>query len=315
MDGSRLAWMGQDAHANRIIRMATKDGSNLSDLILISGVPKEIALSEVREVQWSTLNYPTSMRGLLILPLHYQEGKSYPLITDIHGGDIGASIYLMGGILVSTPLEWQLWAAKGYVVFVPDFRSSGSFGSLAISRDEMKEHDLVNRDMQDVLAGIDALIAKGIVDGNHTAAIGHSAGGRRVNWLAVTTHRFKAIVSKEGWCDEWLLAGINPKNRLFQMYGGSPVMAPENYQKNSALFHAKGATTPILFVMSSSEKGADSYSTVRWLYHAVKSQGVDTQYIQYPDEGHVLERPENRKDAFERIIKWIDGHLQHESHI
>lgn len=314
-NGKQLAWIGEDAHANCIVQISQKDGSSISTLLRVPKVSKEVALSEVREIEWSSPTYPVPMRGLLVLPLHYHAGKRYPLITDIHGGDIGANIYLEGGVLVCTPLEWQLWAAKGYAVFVPEFRSSGSFGSLAITRDELKDHDLVNRDMQDVLSGIDALIAKGVADNSRLAVIGHSAGARRVNWLAVKTHCFKAIVSKEGWVDEWLLAGIDPINRVTEMFGGAPVMVPENYQKNSALFHAKGATTPTLFLMGSTEKGIDNYNIVRWLYHALQAQGVETQYIQYPDEGHVFERPANRKDVLERVIKWLDIHFSSQKKI
>jgi dipeptidyl aminopeptidase/acylaminoacyl peptidase len=65
---------------------------------------------------------------------------------------------------MSTPLEWHMWAAKGYAVFVPEFRSSASFGSLAITRDDLQEHDLINCDIKDIIAGVDSLITQGIVD-------------------------------------------------------------------------------------------------------------------------------------------------------
>ena len=88
-------------------------------------------------------------------------------------------------------------------------------------------------------------------------------------------------------------------------------LSPENYQKNSSLFHAKGVTTPTLFLMGNPRVGGiDLYDSVRWLYNALKVQGVDTQYIQYPDEGHGLQNPANQRDALDRTAKWIDGHLQ-----
>lgn len=309
-DGSQLAWIGEDAQATRILRVASGDGKNVNDLLITPGVPKDMALSEVREIDWKTPDYPVRMRGLLLMPLNYQKGTRYPLIVDIHGGGAGANILMTGGILENTPLEWHMWAAKGYAVFVPEFRSSASFGSLAIIRDDLQEHDLINCDIKDIEAGIDELIAQGIVDGDRLTAIGHSAGGRRMNWLLATTHRFKGVVSKEGWADEWIQCfNEPPSKRIFSMFGGAPWEVPKNYQKNSAIFHSGGATTPTLFLMGNPELGgADPYKTVHMLYNAIKAQGVETEYVTYPDEGHNFEKPENRRDALERTIKWIDGH-------
>ncbi|MBX9787035.1 MAG: prolyl oligopeptidase family serine peptidase [Alphaproteobacteria bacterium] len=311
-DGSQLAWIGQDAQATRVLRLASSDGRNVKDLAIISGTPKDMALSEVLEVDWKVPDYPSPMRGLLFMPLNYHQGTHYPLIVDVHGGGTGASIHLGGAILLSTPLEWHMWAAKGYVVFVPELRSSASFGSLAITRDDLKDHDLINCDIKDIEAGVDSLIAQGIVDPQRLAVIGHSAGGRRVNWLTATTHRFKAVISKEGWADEWFESLDElPSKRIYQMFGGAPWEVPQNYQKNSALFHCLGATTPTLFLMGNPDLGGvDRYKTVHMLYNALKGQGVETEYVKYDDEGHIFEKPKNQKDSLERAIKWIDGHMR-----
>lgn len=310
-DGSQLAWLGKDPQAKLIIRVASSDGQNVKDLATISGVPNDMTLSEVREIEWKVPDYPNPMQGLLFMPLNYQAGTRYPLIVDIHGGGDGASIYLYGGILVCTPLEWHMWTAKGYAVFVPEFRSSASFGSLAITRDDQREHDLVNCDIRDIEAGIDALIAEGIVDGDRLAAIGHSAGGRRVNWLTATRHRFRAVVSKEGWADEWIhCLSEPPLKREYLSFGGAAWEVPHNYLKNSALFHCNGATTPTLFLMGIPELGGvDRYNTVHMLYNALKGQGVETEFVKYDDEGHGFDKPANRRDALERSIKWIDEHM------
>ena len=311
-DGSHLAWIGQDAQATRIIRVASSDGHNARDLAIIPGVPKNFALSEVREVEWTVSDYPSPMRGLLFMPLNYQKGTRYPLIVDIHGGGEGASIHLKGGILFSSPLEWQMWAAKGYAVFVPEFRSSASFGSLAITRDDLQDHDLINCDIKDIEAGIDSLINQGIVDAHRLAVIGFSAGARRANWLTATRHQFRVVLSKEGYADEWIeILNQPPSRRIYQTFGGAPWEVPQNYQKNSALFHCHGATTPTLFLMGNPELGgADPYNTAHMLYNALKGQGVETEYVKYSDEGHLLEKPENRRDALERSIKWVDVHLE-----
>jgi dipeptidyl aminopeptidase/acylaminoacyl peptidase len=215
-------------------------------------------------------------------------------------------------VQIPQPLEWHLWAAKGYAVFIPEFRSSASFGSLAITRDLFQEHDSLNGDLKDIEAGVDELIRQGIVDKDRMAVIGHSAGSLRANWLTVATHRYKAVVSKEGWADEFIITLLNPPSKiLYAEYGGPPWEVPQNYLKNSPLFHAKEATTPTLFLMGNVELGgANKYGTVNLLYSSIKAQGVETQYIYYPDEGHVFEKPANRRDALKRSIQWIDSHMR-----
>ncbi|MCC2624430.1 MAG: hypothetical protein K0R14_303 [Burkholderiales bacterium] len=311
-NGSQLALVGQDAQATRIVRITSSTGQNVRDIITIPGVPKDIALSEIREIDWKTPDYPVRIRGLLFLPLNYESGQRYPLIIDIHGGGSGAHINLKGGLFVSTPLEWQMWTAKGYAVFVPEFRSSGSFGSIAATRDAVKEHNILGGDLKDIEAGVDTLITQGIVNEKNMAIIGHSAGAVRVNWAAVATHRYRAIISKDGWADDYIpILNWLPSKRTDTLYGGSPKDVPQNYLKNSALYHSAGVTTPILFLMNNPKLGGvDAYNTVNIFYQMLKAQKVDTQYVKYQDEGHVVQKPKNLKDLLERSIKWIDSHMK-----
>lgn len=197
-NGSQIAYFSEDAHGNNLLQTVDIDGSKNHTLIKYPAVLDNVALSEVREIEWKTKNYPVNMRGILIMPLHYKKGTRYPLIVDIHGGGVGAHIFLTGGVFSITPLEWQMWAAKGFAVFVPEFRSSGSFGSLAITRDLYEKHEILDGDLNDIDSGVDFLIASGIVNPNKLAILGHSAGGNRANWFLVSTHRYQAIISSEG---------------------------------------------------------------------------------------------------------------------
>lgn len=313
-DGSQIAWIDINAHGEQAIRVASNNGEQIKTIFTISNIPKEFSLSEVREIQWNSPDYPVPMRGLLLMPQNYKQGKRYPLVIDIHGGGRTATLLLRlgGGLLTTTPLEWQVWTAKNYAVFVPEFRSSGSFGSLAITRDLLKNHDLLFGDLRDINAGVDYLIAQGIVDESRLAVVGHSAGARRANLLTTISHQFKAIVSHEGWVDDYIPAINEPSFTMFYPeMGGSPWEVPENYLKDSALTHAKDATTPTIFLMGNPRLGgADPYGTVSNLYDLLRKQGVRTEHIYYPDEGHVFTKLENKKDSFERAIKWIDNALK-----
>ena len=309
-DASHIAWIDINAHGEQTVRVSSSNGGQAKKIFTISSTSKEYSLSEVREIQWDTPDYPIPMRGLLFMPQDYKKGQRYPLIVDIHGGGRSASLLLRrgGGLLTTTPLEWQAWTAKNYAVFVPEFRSSGAFGSLAMTRDHYKNHELLFGDLRDVDAGVDYLIAQGIVDENKLIVVGHSAGARRANLLTTISHRYRAIVSHDGWADDYISAINMPTYTIFYPeMGGSPWEVPENYLKDSALAHATGATIPTLFLMGNTKLGGvDTYDTVSKLFERLKQQGVETQYIYYPEEGHVFTKFENRKDSFERAIRWID---------
>lgn len=312
-DGAHLAWIDVDAHGEHAIRVALNNGDNVRNVLTISSIPQGFALSEVREITWNSPDYPVPMRGLLLMPQNYRKGQQCPLVVDIHGGGRSATLLLRyGGLFNTTPLEWQIWTAKGYAVFVPEFRSSGSFGSLAITRDHLKNHELLFADLRDIDAGVDYLIEQGIADKNRLAAVGHSAGARRVNLLATISHRYQAIVSYEGWADDYIPAIQNPTYTLFYPeMGGSPWEVPENYLKDSALEHANGASIPTLFVMGNPQLGgADRYNTVSDFFNLLKQQNIKAEYFYYPDEGHNFEKYENRKDAFGRVVKWVDEILK-----
>jgi len=148
------------------------------------------------------------------MPHNYSPQKSYPMLVDIHGGGPGSYIYLAGGILVNTPIEWQMWSAMGIIVFVPEFRSSGVFGSIAITRDIFQNKSLYRADCMDIESGVNALIKDGIVSANAVVALGHSAGARITNWLCVSSTQFCGIISKEGWADEWFDTGVKKKTLL-----------------------------------------------------------------------------------------------------
>lgn len=312
-DGQHIAWIGEDAHGSSVLKLSLANASQTQDLLIQHSAPKDTALSEVREIEWETVDYPVAMRGLLVLPIHYQQGKQYPLIVDIHGGDVGATLnrMLAGGLLCTTPLEWQMWAAKEYAVFIPEFRSSAAFGSLAITRDYLQNHDRLGGDLKDIEAGVTYLIDNGIADPNRLAIFGHSAGGLRANWFEVSSHRYKTIVSHEGWSDE-LEDALNslPSQRVYDSHGGSPQEVPENYLKNSPSHFVEHASTPILFLMGNSQLGgADPFKSVAKFHDAIKNKGLETDYIEYPDEGHLFDKLENKKDVLDRVIKWMDAFL------
>jgi dipeptidyl aminopeptidase/acylaminoacyl peptidase len=155
------------------------------------------------------------------------------------------------------------------------------------------------------------LVEQGVADSKRLAIFGHSAGAFRANWFAVSTHRYQAIVSHEGWADELENAlKLPPMKGVEEMHGGTPQDVPENYIKNSPVYFASDATTPILFMMGNPQHGgADPFQTVLKLFNLIKNKGIETEYVEYPDEGHSFEKKENKRDALNRVTQWMDKYL------
>ncbi len=222
------------------------------------------ALGDVEEVRWKSHD-GLEIHGLLIKPLGYEPGKKYPLLINVHGGPVGG-VYLRGEILLTSPLEWQMWAAKGFVVFIPDYRTSEipGWGPLLKARENQ---DFNERDMDDIMSGVDHIIQMGLVDPSKLALIGHSNGSYLTNWIITHTNRFKVAVSYEGVAEMYIAygAGMRVGGNTFAewMFKGKPWEVPQNYRKNSSIEYVKGVKTPTLFISGDYSGG----SGVENLFH------------------------------------------------
>jgi dipeptidyl aminopeptidase/acylaminoacyl peptidase len=312
-DGRTLLFTTQDIHGTVQIRTADPDGRNervVSDLTPTAF--RDLAFGEAQEITWKSTD-GLVIHGVLVKPLGYQPGRKYPLLVDLHGGPVGG-IALMGSILMKTPMELHMWAAKGYAVLLADYRESEVFGWKAVLQ-QRENQDYLQRNMDDIMTGVDALIAQGIADPKKLLLVGHSYGGIMTNWIITHSHRFKVAVSYEGSAENYLSYGAamrvggNPAMEWF--YKGKPWDVPQNYRKNAASEYVKGVETPTLFIACdySGLSGVERLYEHEFMYTALRQQGVDTKMLIYRGEGHVISRPENLRDLMLHCIDWLDGHL------
>jgi dipeptidyl aminopeptidase/acylaminoacyl peptidase len=310
--GDRLVWSTQDALGRTEVRIARADGSAERVLIDLTPQVKNLALSPVEEIRWKSRD-GLEISGLLIRPLGYRPGRRYPLLVNVHGGPVGG-VYLLGEILLSSPLEWQMWAAKGYAVLVPDYRSSVVPGWDAVLK-AREEQDQSARDMDDIMTGVDEVIRRGVADPRRLALIGHSNGSQMANWIITHTHRFRVAVSYEGWAENYMAYGSGMRvggNSIGEWYfKGKPWEVPQNYLKNSPAYYVKDVDTPTLFIANdyNGQSGVEDLYHHEFMYTALKKQNVPTELLIYAGEGHVVERPANQKDLLTRIVSWIDRYV------
>ena len=150
---------------------------------------RSFALGAQEEITWKSKD-GTKVGGVLVKPVGYQPGQRYPLIVAIHGGPASADVLSFNGGYGS-----QVYAGAGYVVLRPNYRGSTNYGV-------KHKTDIVGNyfrtGFEDIMAGVDYLIAQGIADGSRMGALGWSAGGHWSNWILTHTDRFKAISSGAG---------------------------------------------------------------------------------------------------------------------
>jgi dipeptidyl aminopeptidase/acylaminoacyl peptidase len=199
-----------------------------------------------------------------------------------------------------------LLAGHGYYVFMPNPR--GSFGQgEAFTRANVK--DFGHGDLRDILAGVDAVLARAPVDGNRVGLYGHSYGGYMAMWAVTQTQRFRASVASAGIANWQSYYGQNLIDQWMLPYFGKSVYEdPAIYAKSSPMSFIDKVKTPTL--MLNGERDAECpLPQGQEFWHALKTLGVETQLVVYPDEGHHFRDPAHERDHTERMVGWFDRHL------
>lgn len=247
-----------------------------------------------------------SIEGVLTYPLDYRKSRSYPLILLIHGGPEGVS---RNGWTTHPLSPVQLLAAKGYMVLQPNYRGSGGRG---VQFSKGDHYDLGGKEFQDVLAGIDALIESGLVDGDRVGTAGWSYGGYFSAWAATRySYRFKAAVVGAGLSNWISFAGTTdiPYEMSLVHWDSWWFDVPDLHWERSPLRHINGANTPTLVVHGARDDRVHPEQGME-LYQALRIKGVPTKLVLYPREPHGLGERAHQLDFMERLVEWFDEYAK-----
>src|SRR5271165_1049573 len=260
-------------------------------------------LGETKVIQWKAKD-GKEVEGLLTLPVGYQSGKKYPLILNIHGGPSGAFGETFIGAAGLYPIA--TFAARGYVVLRPNPRGSVGYGGAFRAANV---NDWGGGDYQDLMSGVDALIAQGIADPNRLAVMGWSYGGFMTNWVISQTQRFKAAATGAGLSDLISMWGTNDiPTTLDDYFSGAPWEETERYVKMSPLYYAKNITTPTLILHGEIDPRVPTSQGYE-MYHTLKRRGVETTMVVYPRTQHGPQEPKFILDIMQRHLDWVSKHL------
>jgi dipeptidyl aminopeptidase/acylaminoacyl peptidase len=247
------------------------------------------------------------IQGVLFNPLNYEDGKKYPLIVHIHGGPEHST---SNGWQTAYNRWGQIAAANGFFVFMPNYRASSSRG---VDFTMKGFGDLAGGEFNDVIDGIDYLIAEGLVDKEKVGIGGGSYGGYFSAWAATRfTDRFAAAVVFVGISDQVSkrLTTDIPYEDYFVHWG---IWTHENEDlvwERSPARYVKDSKTPTL-VLGGKEDTRVHHSQSLELYRGLKVHGdAPVRLVRYPGEGHGNRKNTSRLDYNLRTMRWFEYYLQ-----
>lgn len=244
----------------------------------------------------------TEVHGLLTYPVGYVAGTKVPLLLRIHGGPNGQDQH-------SFSFERQFFAANGYAVLAVNYRGSAGRGQ-KFSRQIFA--DWGHYEVEDLLSGVDHVVKLGVADPERLGVGGWSYGGILTNYLIASDTRFKAATSGAGTAFTISFYGTDQYIIQYDHEIGPPwnPKAWETYQKLSYPFlHADRIKTPTLFLGGERDFNVPIEGSQQ-MYQALRSLGIETQLVIYPNEFHGIQRPSYVRDRYERYLAWYDKYLK-----
>ncbi|MCG8460963.1 MAG: S9 family peptidase [Holophagales bacterium] len=267
----------------------------------VSGVNTHLpALPAVHseEVRWRSFD-GLEIEGLLHLPPGYRPGTRLPLLVELHGGPTWAFLRTYG-------LYDRQLVVRGFALLQVNPRGSDGYGR------ELRLANLGDwggKDVKDVLAGVDHLVATGIADPERLGVFGWSYGGFLTGQTISHSQRFKAAVVGAGITHLASFAGTTDITGFVPSFLQSELWnQPELWRDRSTVYHAGEIVTPTLIVHGENDVRVPVTQAYE-LYRALQSAGVETQLVVYPRSGHGVNEPKLALDLLRRQIAWFEEHL------
>jgi dipeptidyl aminopeptidase/acylaminoacyl peptidase len=297
-----IAFVGSRTDLPAEVYVTSTQGAAPARLTFANRYFERFSFGRSEEIVWTA---PDGQRsdGLLTYPVNFVATQKYPLVLRIHGGPEASTTR---GFEVLR----QLFAARGCLVFEPNYRGSDNLGSAhehAIFRDPGSGPG------SDVLAGIAAIEKMGIVDTSRIAVTGHSYGGYMTTWLIGHDHRWKAAVIGDGmvdWVTEYDESAAGNLAWTRDSLGGTPrdPAAADLYRTGSPITYASQITTPTLIISGTADEtvpAAESYE----LFHALNDRGVPVRFVAIPGAHHFPTDPVHI-EGYDRVtLDWVEHYL------
>jgi dipeptidyl aminopeptidase/acylaminoacyl peptidase len=242
------------------------------------------------------------IHNLLVFPPGFDATRKYPLFVMIHGGP-----HTMIKDLFFVRWNYHLLAAPGYIVLMPNYSGSTGFGETfaqKIQGDPLAgPADEINQ------AADEAIRRYPFIDANRQAAGGASYGGHLANWLAVTTTRYRALVSHAGLYDlksQWATSDIVYSRE--RNLDGPPWQGRSAWRDQSPFWRSAKLRTPILVTFGERDFRVP-YNNGLEFWTVLKRQQVPSRLVLFPDENHWILKGENSRYFYQEVHAWLAKYL------
>jgi dipeptidyl aminopeptidase/acylaminoacyl peptidase len=259
----------------------------------------EVRLAPLEEIAVKSRD-GTVINGFVLKPANYRAGTRYPTLLRIHGGPVWQFYHDFAN------LDWQAFAAQGYVVVGVNPRGSSGRGEKFATAIFAAWGE---KDGDDVLAAVDHLVKAGVADPKRLGIGGWSYGGILTNQVIVRDRRFKAATSGAGQGNALLGYGTDMYTLEYELELGKPWANLDPWRRVSQPFlHADRIVTPTLFLCGQEDWNVPLINSEQ-MYQALKSLGRKTELVVYPGESHGISRPSFVLDRMERYLAWYGEYL------
>jgi dipeptidyl aminopeptidase/acylaminoacyl peptidase/formylglycine-generating enzyme required for sulfatase activity len=309
-DGKTIVYIDSSASRQPQIFRALLNGNKIISPAQVSklneGLVKNRTFAKTEVIHWKGANND-EVEGILYYPDNYEAGKKYPVITAIHGGPTGHDSD-------SWEDNWaypvNLLTQRGAFILRPNYHGSGNYGlkwveSICCG----KYYDL---ETPDINAGVDYLIAKGLVDPDKVATLGWSNGSILSTSLLINyPDRYKAASVGAGdieWISDWGNVAFGDSFDSYY-FGKSPMEDPDLYIKKSPFFKMDKVKAPVLIFHGSADTNvppAQSWSFFRVLQYYDK---VPVKFVVFPGEPHGPRKLSHQLRKVEEEVAWFDKYF------
>ena len=258
----------------------------------------DVKLGEVEEM-WCKSSDGLDVQGWLIKPSEFDPGKKYPMVLWIHGGPW--SMY-------SVRFSWifQNFAAEGYAVLFMNPRGSTGYGQDFVNGIQFS---YPGKDYDDLMAAVDAAIAKGFIDTENLFVCGGSGGGVLTAWIVGHTDRFKAAVSMRPVINWHSFVGTTDGASWYRQFEKYPWEDPMEYAVRSPLHYVANVTTPTMVMTGEADLRTPMTQSEEY-YRALKMLKKDTLLVRMPNEFHGWRRPSHMMLRQLYLMAWFEKYMK-----
>jgi dipeptidyl aminopeptidase/acylaminoacyl peptidase len=304
-DGRVLACAAQDpTHPGELF--VTRVGGDLERVTDSNPWLADIELAAQSVIEWEARD-GLLLQGILIEPLGRVEGQRYPLIVVVHGGpeshekDVWKTSYSRVG---------QYAAAEGFAVFYPNYRGSTGRG---VEFSELSQGDPGGKEFDDVVDGVDHLVATGLVDVDRVGINGGSYGGYAAAWGATYfSERYAAAVMFVGVSEQFAKFGTTDIPRESELVHQAPRKVYDDWQfflERSPVYYAEGSTTPLLIMHGKDDPRVHPTQSMIMYRYFKHLADAPVRLVWYPGEGHGNRKAAGRLDYSLRLMRWMKHYL------